>query len=138
MTRRRVRDSAVRELDAPHLPGGRWSPEAVEYPIRRLVQMALQFAPGLLIVSETLGEEAFELLKAATAGCGFGTTLHANSAQLGMQSLVTAALMAGENVPERVVRTTSWCARAASHWSSGLVRSPSPRRARPRPWRRRC
>lgn len=96
----------VRELDAPHLPGGRWSPEAVGFPIRRLVQMALQFAPQLLIVGETLGEEAFELLKAANAGCGFGTTLHANSAQLGMQSLVTAALMAGENVPERVVRTS--------------------------------
>jgi hypothetical protein len=53
-----------------------------------------------------LGEEAFELLKAANSGCGFLTTLHANTAQLGMQSLVTAALMAGDNVPERVVRTT--------------------------------
>jgi Flp pilus assembly CpaF family ATPase len=66
----------------------------------------LQFAPQLLVVGETLGEEAFELLKAGNAGCGFLTTLHANSAQLGMQSLVTAALMAGENVPERVVRVT--------------------------------
>ena len=62
--------------------------------------------PQLLVVGETLGEEAFELLKAGNAGCGFLTTLHANSAQLGMQSLVTAALMAGENVPERVVRVT--------------------------------
>jgi Flp pilus assembly CpaF family ATPase len=60
----------------------------------------------LLVVGETLGEEAFELLKAGNAGCGFLTTLHANSAQLGMQSLVTAALMAGENIPERVVRVT--------------------------------
>ena len=51
-----------------------------------------QFAPQLLVVGETLGEEAFELLKAGNAGCGFLTTLHANSAQLGMQSLVTAAL----------------------------------------------
>ncbi|MDW3212635.1 MAG: ATPase, T2SS/T4P/T4SS family [Ilumatobacteraceae bacterium] len=95
---------AVRELDAPHLPGGRWSPEAVDCTIRFLVQKALQFAPQLLVVGETLGEEAFELLKAANAGCGFMTTLHANSAQLGMQSLVTAALMAGDNVPEAVVR----------------------------------
>ncbi len=64
------------------------------------------FGPGLLVVGETLGAEAFELLKAANAGCGFLTTLHSNSAQLGMQSLVTAALMAGENIPERVVRLT--------------------------------
>jgi pilus assembly protein CpaF len=96
----------VRELDAPHLPGGRWSPEAGGHSIRSLVRRALQFAPQLLVVGETLGEEAFELLKAGNAGCGFLTTLHANSAQLGMQSLVTAALMAGENVPERVVRVT--------------------------------
>ena len=96
----------VRELDAPHLPGGRWSPEAGGHSIRSLVRRSLQFAPQLLVVGETLGEEAFELLKAGNAGCGFLTTLHANSAQLGMQSLVTAALMAGENVPERVVRVT--------------------------------
>lgn len=96
----------IRELDAPHLPGGRWSPEAGGHTIRTLVRRSLQFAPQLLVVGETLGEEAFELLKAGNAGCGFLTTLHANSAQLGMQSLVTAALMAGENVPERVVRVT--------------------------------
>lgn len=96
----------IRELDAPHLPGGRWSPEAGGHTIRSLVRRSLQFAPQLLVVGETLGEEAFELLKAGNAGCGFLTTLHANSAQLGMQSLVTAALMAGENVPERVVRVT--------------------------------
>ncbi|MGE0304254.1 MAG: ATPase, T2SS/T4P/T4SS family [Acidimicrobiia bacterium] len=96
----------VRELDAPHLPGGRWSPEAGGHTIRSLVRRSLQFAPQLLVVGETLGEEAFELLKAGNAGCGFLTTLHANSAQLGMQSLVTAALMAGENVPERVVRVS--------------------------------
>ena len=96
----------VRELDAPHLPGGRWSPEAGGHTIRSLVRRSLQFAPQLLVVGETLGEEAFELLKAGNAGCGFLTTLHANSAQLGMQSLVTAALMAGENIPERVVRVT--------------------------------
>lgn len=96
----------IRELDASHLPGGRWSPEAGGHTIRSLVRRSLQFAPQLLVVGETLGEEAFELLKAGNAGCGFLTTLHANSAQLGMQSLVTAALMAGENIPERVVRVT--------------------------------
>ena len=96
----------ARELDAPHLPGGRWSPESGGHSNRTLTQRAMQFNPQELVIGETLGEEAFELLKAANAGCGFMTTLHANSAQLGMQSLVTAALMAGENVPERVVRAS--------------------------------
>lgn len=94
----------ARELDAPHLPGGRWSPEAGDHTIRSLVNRALQFAPDLLVVGETRGAEAFELLKAANAGCGFMSTLHAKSARLAMESLVTAALMAGENVPERQVR----------------------------------
>ena len=89
----------IRELDAPHLPGGRWSPEAGGHTIRSLVRRTMQFAPQLLVVGETLGEEAFELLKAGNAGCGFLTTLHANSAQLGMQSLVTAALDGGRERP---------------------------------------
>ena len=94
----------ARELEAPHLPGGRWSPEAGDHTIRSLVNRALQFAPNLLVVGETRGAEAFELLKAANAGCGFISTLHAKSARMAMESLVTAALMAGENVPERQVR----------------------------------
>lgn len=94
----------ARELEAAHLPGGRWSPEAGNHTIRTLVNRALQFAPDLLVIGETRGAEAFELLKAANSGCGFMTTLHARSATLAMESLVTAALMAGENVPERQVR----------------------------------
>ena len=96
----------VRELAAPHLPGGRWSPEAGDLTIRDLIKRALQFAPRALAVGETLGAEAFELLKAGNAGCSFLTTLHANSAQLGMQSLVSAALMAGSNVSSADVRQT--------------------------------
>ncbi len=95
----------VRELDAPHLPGGRWSPDSGGHTIRTLVQRALQFAPGLLVVSETLGEEAYELLKAGNSGCSLATTLHASSATMALESLVTSALMAGENVPERGVRS---------------------------------
>jgi pilus assembly protein CpaF len=93
-----------RELEAPDHPGGRWSPEGGGHTIRTLVQRALQFAPGLLVVGETLGEEAFELIKASNSGCAFLTTMHAKSARLAMESLTTAALMAGENVPERAVR----------------------------------
>ena len=38
------------------------------------------------------------------AGCGFLCTVHANSASEALDALVNAALMAGENVTERIVR----------------------------------
>ena len=94
----------ARELEAPQHPGGRWSPDGGGHGIRSLVNRALQFAPGLIAIGETRGAEAFELLKASNSGCGFITTLHADSASMAMDSLVLAALMAGENVPEKVVR----------------------------------
>lgn len=50
------------------------------------------------------GAEAFELTRAVNAGCGFACTIHANSAADALEALVNAALMAGENIPERVVR----------------------------------
>ena len=50
------------------------------------------------------GPEAFELTRAVNAGTGFACTVHANSAADALSALVNAALMAGENVPEGVVR----------------------------------
>ena len=50
------------------------------------------------------GAEAFELTRAANAGCGFSCTVHANSARDALNAIVNAALMAGENVTEHVVR----------------------------------
>jgi hypothetical protein len=38
------------------------------------------------------------------AGCGLTCTIHANAAIDALDALVNAALMAGENIPERVVR----------------------------------
>jgi hypothetical protein len=48
--------------------------------------------------------EAFELSRAVNAGCGFLCTIHANNAAEALHALVNAALMAGENVTERIVR----------------------------------
>jgi Flp pilus assembly CpaF family ATPase len=50
------------------------------------------------------GAEAFELTRAVNAGCGFLCTVHANSSTDAVNALVNAALMAGENVTERIVR----------------------------------
>ncbi len=76
-----------------------------EISLRALVKTVLAMRPDLIVVGEVRGAEAFELTRAANAGCGFACTVHANSAADALNALVTAALMAGENVSERVVRT---------------------------------
>jgi pilus assembly protein CpaF len=60
--------------------------------------------PDRIVVGEVRGAEAFELSRAVNAGCGFLCTVHANSAAEALDALVNAALMAGENVTERIVR----------------------------------
>jgi len=60
--------------------------------------------PDRIVVGEVRGAEAFELTRAINAGCGFACTVHANSAPEALHALVNAALMAGENVTERVVQ----------------------------------
>jgi len=60
--------------------------------------------PDRIIVGEVRGAEAFELTRAVNAGCGFGCTIHANSARDPLNALVNAAMMAGENVAEPVKR----------------------------------
>jgi pilus assembly protein CpaF len=60
--------------------------------------------PDRIVVGEVRGSEAFELTRAVNAGCGFLCTVHANGARDAVNALVNAALMAGENVTERIVR----------------------------------
>jgi len=72
--------------------------------LRDLVKVVLAMRPDRIIVGEVRGAEAFELTRAVNAGCGFGCTIHANSARDALNALVNAAMMAGENVAEPVVR----------------------------------
>ena len=60
--------------------------------------------PDRIVVGEVRGAEAFELTRAINAGCGFMCTVHANSGPDALNALVNAALMAGENVTEHIVR----------------------------------
>ncbi len=60
--------------------------------------------PDRIVVGEVRGSESFELTRAVNAGTGFACTVHANSATDALAALVNSALMAGENVPESVVR----------------------------------
>lgn len=100
----------VRELHVPLIHGSYYEarPPALdglgEISLRELVKVTLAMRPDLIVVGEVRGAEAFELTRAVNAGCGLGCTIHANSASDALEALVNAALMAGENVPERVVR----------------------------------
>ena len=66
--------------------------------------LVLAMRPDRIVVGEVRGAEAFELTRAINAGCGFLCTLHANSARDAVDAIVNAALMAGENVTELIVR----------------------------------
>ncbi|MDX1469130.1 MAG: ATPase, T2SS/T4P/T4SS family [Acidimicrobiia bacterium] len=100
----------VRELHVPLVHGSYYEsrPPSLDgqgaITLRDLVKVTLAMRPDLIVVGEVRGAEAFELTRAVNAGCGMTCTIHANSAADALDALVNAALMAGENVPERVVR----------------------------------
>ena len=100
----------VRELHVPLVHGSYYEARppgldgAGEITMRELVKLVLAMRPDRIVVGEVRGSEAFELTRAANAGCGFACTIHANSARDALTAVVNAALMAGENVPEPFVR----------------------------------
>jgi pilus assembly protein CpaF len=100
----------IRELAVPITHGSYYEvrPPALdgtgEIALRDLVKFVLAMRPDRIVVGEVRGAEAFELSRAVNAGCGFLCTVHANSASEALDALVNAALMAGENVTERIVR----------------------------------
>jgi pilus assembly protein CpaF len=103
-----VEDAAELEPRHPHLVklvARSANVEGVgEITVRNLMRQALRMRPDRIVVGEVRGAEAFELTRAVNAGCGFLCTVHANSANDALNALVNAALMAGENVTERIVR----------------------------------
>ncbi|MGH2719966.1 MAG: CpaF family protein [Actinomycetota bacterium] len=100
----------IRELSAPITHGSYYEarPPSLdgsgEIALRDLVKFLLSMRPDLIVVGEVRGAEAFELTRAVNAGCGFCCTVHANSAREALTALVNAAIMAGENVGEGIVR----------------------------------
>jgi pilus assembly protein CpaF len=100
----------VRELAVPLTHGAYYEvrPPGLdgtgEISLRDLVKFILAMRPDRIVVGEVRGAEAFELTRAINAGCGFMCTVHANSAAEALNALVNAALMAGENVTESIVR----------------------------------
>ena len=89
---------AYYETRPPGMDGGS------EVTLRDLVKFVLAMRPDLIVVGEVRGAEAFELTRAANAGCGLLCTIHANHARGALDALVHAAVMAGENVTEQALR----------------------------------
>ena len=73
--------------------------------VRDLVRNALRMRPDRIIVGECRGGEALDMLQAMNTGHdGSLTTLHANSPRDALARLETLVLMAGVDLPLRVVR----------------------------------
>ncbi len=100
----------IRELHVPLTHGSYYEARppsldgASEIALRDLVKFVLAMRPDLIVVGEVRGAEAFELTRAVNAGTGFACTVHANGARDALNALVNAAIMAGENVTEAIVR----------------------------------
>jgi pilus assembly protein CpaF len=76
-----------------------------ERSVRDLVRNALRMRPDRIVVGEVRGGEALDMLQAMNTGHdGSLTTLHANTSRDAISRLETLVLMAGMELPLKVVR----------------------------------
>ena len=76
-----------------------------QIPIRDLVRNSLRMRPDRIIVGETRGGEALDMLQAMNTGHdGSLSTAHANSPRDAISRLETMVLMAGMDLPVRAIR----------------------------------
>jgi pilus assembly protein CpaF len=76
-----------------------------EVTIRQLVRNALRMRPDRIVVGECRGGEALDMLQAMNTGHdGSLTTVHANSPRDALSRLETLSMMAGMDLPLKVVR----------------------------------
>ena len=72
---------------------------------RDLVINTLRMRPDRIIVGESRGAEALDMLQAMNTGHdGSMTTVHANSARDAFSRLETMVMMASQHVPDKVIR----------------------------------
>lgn len=104
-----VEDSAELFLAQPHVVSLETRPPNVEgkgeVAIRDLVKNALRMRPDRIIIGEVRGGEALDMLQAMNTGHdGSLTTVHANSPHDALSRVETMVMMAGFDLPVRVIR----------------------------------
>ncbi|GAA0465578.1 CpaF family protein [Alkalibacillus silvisoli] len=76
-----------------------------EITIRELVRNALRMRPDRIIVGEVRGGEAFDMLQAMNTGHeGSITTIHANSTDDALRRVEAMVVMAGLELPPKIIR----------------------------------
>ena len=104
-----IEDAAELQLQQEHVLRMETKPANVdgggETSVRDLVRNSLRMRPDRIVVGECRGGEALDMLQAMNTGHdGSLTTLHANSPRDALSRLETLVLMAGLELPLKVVR----------------------------------
>lgn len=104
-----IEDSAELQLRQPHVVRLETRPANIEgngaVPQRALLVNALRMRPDRIVMGETRGGEAIDMLQAMNTGHdGSITTLHANTPRDALSRLETMISMADLNLPERAMR----------------------------------
>ncbi|MBI1784382.1 CpaF family protein [Candidatus Sumerlaeota bacterium] len=104
-----IEDAAELKLQKSHVVRLESRPPNIEgrgqVTIRDLVINALRMRPDRIIVGEVRGGEAFDMIQAMSTGHEGGmTTIHANSTRDATNRLEAQVLLAGFDLPSRVIR----------------------------------
>ena len=104
-----IEDAAELQLQQDHILRLETKPRNVEgkgeTTVRDLVRNSLRMRPDRIVVGECRGGEALDMLQAMNTGHdGSLTTLHANTPRDALSRLETMVLMAGMELPLKVVR----------------------------------
>jgi pilus assembly protein CpaF len=105
-----IEDAAELQLQQNHVVRLETKPANVDGTgavfVRDLVRNSLRMRPDRIVVGEVRGGEALDMLQAMNTGHdGSLTTLHANSPRDALSRMETMCLMAGMDIPLKVIRT---------------------------------
>ncbi|HZL56106.1 MAG TPA: ATPase, T2SS/T4P/T4SS family, partial [Bryobacteraceae bacterium] len=104
-----IEDTAELQLQQGHVVRLETRPANIEgagaVTARDLVINTLRMRPDRIIVGESRGAEALDMLQAMNTGHdGSMTTVHANTPRDAFSRLETMVMMASQNVPDKVIR----------------------------------
>ncbi|MCK0506456.1 CpaF family protein [Aromatoleum anaerobium] len=104
-----IEDAAELQLQQPHVVRLETRPPNIEgkgeVTQRALVRNALRMRPDRIILGETRGAEAFDVLQAMNTGHeGSMTTVHANTPRDALGRMENMIGMSGANLPQKVAR----------------------------------